>query len=274
MTFHRVRWLLSVWVGEKCDTDLYSFTLFWFWWGSNSAILTQTSRIRSAVPKQWRSRAQRICNKQLQVLDRVNGKDAGGWGVGGRLLHFIKIIQWERWISERVHVHERKSSANILLKLDGSSVLCYFVCPSGQAERQRRILFSLKEVVLLWTLLAGEGHFSMTVLWDEQWSCTLWVGHTHVSALGLTNFPLLFPSSCLVWDTQGTTHPPLLQVPLSDRLSGCQRRSRLLLAQIVKWSPSQLHRRYLKIQTLAAVCSLMLWCHFGGKMNPILISSH
>lgn len=110
-----------------------------------------------------------ICNKRLRVLDKGELERWGGW------LHFITIMQWERWISERVHVHERKSSANILLKLDGSSVLCYLACPSGQADRQRRKFFFFQEVVLLRMLLASKGRSFLndSVLWEEYCSYTI-----------------------------------------------------------------------------------------------------
>lgn len=122
----------------------------------------------------------------------------------GGLLHFIKIMQWERWISERVHVHERKSSANILLKLDGSSVLCYLVCPSGQAERQRRI-FLKKEVVLLWMFLADEGRSFLNDC-SLRWAVimhSLTRPHSCLS-IGTHKFSFLFP--LLLPDVGHTRH--------------------------------------------------------------------
>lgn len=76
-----------------------------------------------------------------------------------------------------------------------------------QRGKGRFFFFFLRKLFCACSWLVKEGHFWMTVLWDEQWPCTVWLDHIHVSALGFTNFPLLFPSSCLVWDTQGITHP-------------------------------------------------------------------
>lgn len=185
----------------------------------------------------------------------------------GGLLHFIKIMQWERWISERVHVHERKSSANILLKLDGSSVLCYLVCPSGQAERQRRNFFFFFRKLFFCgcSWLVKEGHFSVTVLSDHAQSNEVTLMSQHWDS------PIfLYCSPPPAWcGTHWQNHSPLWQVPLSAGSWGAREGADFC------WH--RLHRRYLKIHTLSrlpAVCSLTLWCHFGGKTNPILISSH
>lgn len=144
----------------------------------------------------------------------------------GGLLHFIKIMQWERWISERVHVHERKSSANILLKLDGSSVLCYLVCPSGQAERQRRNFFffflescSFVDAPGWWRKVISQWLFF-------QIMHSLTRSHSCLST-GIHQFsftvPLLLPG---VWHTDKTTlhsgryhSVPALGVPGKEQIS-------------------------------------------------------
>lgn len=118
---------------EESVTQIYIHTLF-----SDFAVdptlpsLFGTAALAFQCPNSEDLEPTKICNKQLQVLEEGERERWGG------LLHFIKIMQWERWICEGVHVHERESSANILLKWDGSSVLCHLACPSGQAQRQRR----------------------------------------------------------------------------------------------------------------------------------------